>query len=147
MCIPMGKPDAIARLAGNEKAPCLYGRVKFYQMGNAVLVVADLCGLPASDTGFFGFHIHEGADCNGPQFSNTGGHYAPGEEPHPMHAGDLPPLLCCGGKAFLAVLTNRFSLREIMGRTVVLHSQPDDFHSQPAGNAGAKIACGVIRPF
>jgi Cu-Zn family superoxide dismutase len=49
------------------------------------------------------------------------------------------------GNAIMAVKTNRFSIHEIIGRTVVIHSQPDDFTSQPAGNAGTKIACGVIR--
>ena len=50
---------------------------------------------------------------------------------------------CCG-RAYLAVRTDRFRVQEIIGRTVVIHSDPDDFRSQPAGNAGTKIACGVI---
>jgi Cu-Zn family superoxide dismutase len=54
-------------------------------------------------------------------------------------------LLWCKGKAFLSVKTDRFSVDEIIGRTIVIHSDPDDFHSQPAGNAGKKIACGVIQ--
>lgn len=61
------------------------------------------------------------------------------------HAGDLPPLLSCQGNAYLSVKTDRFSVNEIIGRTVVIHSNPDDFHTQPAGNAGKKIACGVIQ--
>lgn len=64
---------------------------------------------------------------------------------HPKHAGDLPPLLACQGSAYLSVKTDRFCVEDILGRTVVIHSDPDDFHSQPAGNAGKKIACGVIR--
>jgi len=52
--------------------------------------------------------------------------------------------LSCDGNAYMQVLTNRFSVREILGKTVVIHSHPDDFHTQPAGNAGEKIACGVI---
>ena len=54
-------------------------------------------------------------------------------------------LLLCGGGAYLAVLTDRFSVADVLGRTVVIHSGADDFHTQPAGNAGTKIACGVIR--
>lgn len=145
MWIPFGRPEALARVAGSEKAPCLYGTVKLYQMGKNILVVADVGGLPSSETGIFGLHIHMGSDCCD-DFENTGSHYNPGDREHPSHAGDLPPLFSCGGKAFLAVLTDRFCMQEILGRTVVIHSDPDDFHSQPAGNAGEKIACGVICP-
>ena len=57
----------------------------------------------------------------------------------------LPPLLRCKGNAYLSVKTDRFTVDEIIGRTLVIHSDPDDFHTQPAGNAGKKIACGVIQ--
>jgi len=146
MWIPYGKPGAVARVSGGRDAPCLFGKVKFYQIGNAVLVVAEIYGLPESKTGFFALHIHEGDSCK-EDFGLTGGHYDPEGTAHPNHAGDLPPLLSCGGKAFLTVLTDRFSLKEVLGRTVVIHSGPDDFTTQPAGNAGTKIACGVICPF
>ena len=103
--------------------------------------------------------IHESAGCrlrpgrhgcaeaqgNGAVFSDTGGHYNPGGREHPRHAGDLPPLLSMAGRAFLAVETGRFTPCEVVGRTVVIHGSADDFHTQPAGNAGKKIACGVIR--
>lgn len=146
MWIPFGRPEAIARIAGSEAAPCLYGTVKLYQMGKNILVVADVGGLPCSETGIFAMHIHLGNNCGGEAFENTGSHYNPDGAEHPNHAGDLPPLFSCGGKAFLAVLTDRFCMQEVLGRTVVIHSRPDDFHSQPAGNAGEKIACGVICP-
>lgn len=64
--------------------------------------------------------------------------------PHPFHAGDLPPLLSCKGRAYLAVITGRFCVKDVIGRSVVIHAGPDDLHTQPAGNAGAKIGCGVI---
>lgn len=144
MWIPFGRPGALARVSGGNRAPCLFGSVKFYQMGENVLVVADISGLPESKTGVFGFHIHEGGSCAGDGFAATLGHYDPRQQPHPSHAGDLPPLFSCGGKAFLAVLTDRFRIPEVMGKTVVIHSAPDDFTSQPAGNAGEKIACGII---
>jgi len=139
-----GQPVAQACIRGKRDS-CITGTVLFYSHGGGTVIVADLCGLPETETGFFGFHIHEGGNCRGEGFSNTGGHYDPGDQPHPMHAGDLPPLLGCHGKAYLAVLTGRFRPEEVIGRTVVVHSQPDDFHTQPAGNAGEKIACGVIR--
>lgn len=139
-----GKLAASACIRGKRDS-CITGTVRFYRQGNWTVVVADICGLPESETGFFGFHIHEGGNCRGESFANTGSHYNPCEQPHPMHAGDLPPLLGCHGKAYMAVFTERFLPEEVVGRTVVIHSQPDDFHTQPAGNAGEKIACGVIR--
>ena len=140
------KPDAVARIVGGEEAPRLSGCVRFYQENGCVLIVADISGLPkTSETGFFGFHIHQGRECSGAVFFETEGHYNPLGQGHPEHAGDLPPLLAYKGNAYLSVKTDRFSVSEIIGRTVVIHSDPDDFHSQPAGNAGKKIGCGVIQ--
>lgn len=137
-------PAAVARIQGGIEAPQLSGCVQFYQENGCVLIVAKISGLPESETGFFGFHIHQGENCSGTDFSRTGNHYNPNGQAHPKHAGDLPPLLACHKNAYLSVKTDRFSVNEIIGRTVVIHSDPDDFHSQPAGNAGKKIACGVI---
>ena len=140
------QPDAVACIKGGPEAPCLSGRVEFYQKNGCVLVTTTVSGLPQnSESGFFALHIHEGGSCSGEGFADTGGHYNPAGAPHPRHAGDLPPLLLCHGGAYLAVQTNRFCVRDILGRTVVIHSGPDDFKTQPAGNAGTKIACGVIR--
>lgn len=140
------RPDAVAHIRGGPDAPLLSGEVRFYQSHRNVLVVASITGLPKhNDSGFFALHIHEGGSCSGEGFSATGSHYNPLGTPHPTHAGDLPPLLRCNGGAYLAVRTDRFHVRDVIGRTVVIHSGPDDFTSQPAGNAGTKIACGVIR--
>ena len=140
------KPDAVARIVGGEEVPQLSGCVRFYQENGCVLIETEISGLPkGSVTGFFGFHIHQGRGCSGEGFSGTEGHYNPLGKGHPEHAGDLPPLLLCQGNAYLSVKTDRFSVNEIIGRTVVIHSDPDDFHTQPAGNAGKKIACGVIQ--
>ncbi len=139
------KPYASALMYGGKDAPSLYGRVDFYKKGKGMLVAADIGGLPKNDTGFFGFHIHEGTDCRGEGFSGSKNHYNPEGKPHPKHAGDLPPLLLCGQIAHLEVLTDRFSPEDIIGRTVVIHNKPDDFNTQPSGNAGTKIACGVIK--
>lgn len=144
MRIISGRPAAVANIRGGKAAPLLRGTVRFFQRPGGVLVEAVLSGLPNSSTGFHGFHIHTGSACAGTDFSSTGGHYDPGKQLHPRHAGDLPPLLSYGGRAYLAVVTDRFSIRDILGKTVVIHSNPDDFRTQPAGNAGTKIACGVI---
>lgn len=138
-------PDAVAKVQGGIEAPQLTGCVQFFQEDGYVLIVARISGLPESETGFYGFHIHQGETCSGVDFSKTGSHYNPTRQAHPKHAGDLPPLLACGGNAYLSLKTDRFSVCNIIGRTVVIHSGPDDFRSQPAGNAGKKIACGVIR--
>ncbi len=139
------KPRAIAYIKGDADHPTLQGTVRFYQKPNGVLLVAQIRGLPPSQTGFFGFHIHQGERCAGEAFSQTQSHYNPKHTEHPSHAGDLPPLLSADRNGFLTVLTNRFTVNEVIGRTVVIHSQPDDFTTPPAGNAGTKIACGVIK--
>ena len=138
-------PDAVAKIRGGMEVPKLSGCIRFYQQKGCVLIVAEIFGLPReSETGFFGFHIHQGGSCSGTDFSGTGSHYNPVDQVHPKHAGDLPPLMCCRGNAYLAVKTDRFTVHDIIGKTVVIHSDPDDFRTQPAGNAGRKIACGVI---
>lgn len=146
MDFPFGRPQAIANIHGADPAAGPIGTVAFYCRPTGTLVAANICRLPQSGPEIFGFHIHEGCSCGGTGFSKTGGHYSKGNCDHPRHAGDLPPLFGCGGHARMAVLTGRFRVADVIGRTVVIHSQPDDFTSQPAGNAGKKIACGVIHP-
>ncbi len=138
-----GRPLAVARIHGGTENRELKGTVRFYQKRDGVLVYAYVTGLPGN--GFYGFHIHEGGSCSGTGFSDTLGHYNPTNAPHPMHFGDLPPLLSASGTAKMTVLTNRFRICEILGKTVVIHSKSDDFRTQPAGDAGEKIGCGVIR--
>ena len=145
-------PDAQADIFGGEANPRLRGTVRFYQTPQGVLVLAEVSGLP--DTGarckgsIFAFHIHSGGTCSGSAddpFRDAQGHYNPENCPHPAHAGDMPPLFSNKGYAAQAFLTGRFTVREIIGRTVIIHAGTDDFTSHPAGNAGARIACGVIR--
>lgn len=138
-------PDAVAMVWGGINAPDLIGEVRFFQNRDFVTVSVNISGLPYSESGFFGFHIHEGISCTGEGFSNTGSHYNPTVKHHPLHSGDLPPLIKCNGGAYMTVMTDRFRVADIIGKTVVIHSMPDDFSTQPSGNAGTKIACGVIR--
>ncbi|MBP3436189.1 MAG: superoxide dismutase family protein [Clostridia bacterium] len=151
--IPHRLPDAAAVLSGSAAYPSIRGLVRLYQTRNGVLVVAEVRGLPAPadpcQSPVFGFHIHIGDRCSGNEqdpFADALTHYDPDGCPHPHHAGDLPPLFGNRGTAFSAVLTDRFTVRETLGRTVIIHSQADDFTTQPTGNAGTKIACGVILP-
>lgn len=140
------RPSAAARIRGGHAAPDLSGVVRFYQKRSSVLVVANIDRLPQTGgSGFFALHIHEGDRCTGENFADTGNHFNPMKTRHPSHAGDLPPLLSCRGRAYLAVETDRIRVKDIIGRTIVIHSDPDDFSSQPSGSAGEKIACGIIR--
>ena len=144
-------PDACARIRGIAKYPAIRGRVCFYSVHGGTVITAEVYGLPEREEqmigNFFGFHIHEGDACSGDKsdpLKNTGAHYNPKGKAHPDHAGDLIPLLSVGGKAWSSFYTGRFYPEDIIGRTVVIHDMPDDFHSQPAGDSGEKIACGVI---
>ena len=160
-----GRADAVAKVMGSREYGTVRGLVSFYQLTDQVLVQASFIGLPddiqkAQGSGspcggsILGFHIHAGGSCTGTAAdpcANAGSHYdntltsSGGGCPHPYHAGDLPPLFVNNGSAFMVVTTNRFTVEEIIGRTVIVHAHADDFHSQPAGDAGGRIACGVIR--
>ncbi|WWR18230.1 superoxide dismutase family protein [Lachnospiraceae bacterium JLR.KK009] len=144
-------PAAYAELTGNPGTGEISGMVRFYPVGAGILVNAEVYGLPVNPNpcGFdiFGFHIHEGHSCTGTgsdPYANAGAHFNPTLCPHPAHGGDLPPLFGNNGMAWMMYATDRFSIPEIIGKTVIIHSGPDDFSTQPAGNAGAKIACGTI---
>ncbi len=142
---------ASAQITGGRMYPMINGIVKFTQTDKGVMVTAEISGLPhiqgMCSGGVFGFHIHEGTSCAGnaeDQFADTKMHYNPAQCAHPYHAGDMPPLFENNGYAYMSFLTNRFTVNEIIGRTVVIHSRADDFTTQPSGNSGIKIACGKI---
>lgn len=162
-------PEAYAQIVGNQQSE-LNGMAYFYDvhfndaLGNAmegVLVEVEAFGLPDMydrntnhsvnatrnmDTNhFYGMHIHEIGDCT-PPFDKTGEHYNPENVLHPNHAGDLPPLIGNDGYAYTIFFTNRFRIDEILDRSLIIHSRPDDFTTQPSGNSGTKIGCGIIRP-
>jgi len=132
-------------------------------VGTATLAPADggvriavrVTGVPP---GPHGFHVHATGKCEGPEFKSAGGHFNPGarehglENPKGAHAGDMPNLTAgadgTGEGEFLArgasLQPGSGSLFPEGGTAVVLHAAPDDMKSDPAGNAGARIACGVI---
>ncbi len=128
------------------------GSVMFKQAGDKVQVVAKVGGLTP---GSHGFHIHEKGDCSAPDAMSAGGHFNPGGKPHghphqgEHHAGDMPMLEAdSNGNATLTTELPSISIREgansILGRSVIVHISPDDFKTQPTGNSGARMACGVI---
>lgn len=142
---------AKANIKGGKKYPKINGAVTFREVKNGVLVTAKVNGLPQSSdscTGrFFGFHIHEGSSCSGTisdEFANAKTHLNPTNCPHPFHMGDLPPLIENNGYAHMTVLINKFKIKDILCKVVIIHDSPDDFTTQPSGNSGSKIACGII---
>lgn len=106
--------------------------------------------------GLHGFHVHEIGDCTADDGASAGDHFNPGHVAHggpgsaPHHAGDLGNLVAdAQGRATLTLETDAFTLdageRSVLGRSFVVHAGADDLHTDPAGNAGARIGCGVIR--
>ena len=129
-----------ALMRGMKGYPAITGSVCLHQTPQGVVITADIAGLPITSTGFFAFHMHEGSSCSAP-----GEHYNPLGLPHPRHAGDFPVLLeTSQGRAYLRFITDRFTVNDAVGRTMIIHLQPDDYRSQPSGNAGEIIACGEI---
>ena len=147
-----GGPAATATLAptaGNSTT----GTVRFEQVGEKVRVMGEIRGLkPGAE---HGFHVHEKGDCSSPDAMSAGGHFNPGGQPHgrhgagPHHAGDLPSLKAdAAGVARLNFESTAFRLggggNDIIGRGLIVHRDPDDYTTQPTGNAGPRLACAVI---
>ncbi len=141
---------ATAEIRGGNGFPRLNGTAEFVQTDNGVLVTLKVDNLPKNTMcigGIFALHIHEGESCTGnkdDRFLNAKTHYNPRKCPHPYHAGDLPPLIGNNGFAYMSVLTNRFTVSEIIGKVIVIHGNKDDFTTQPSGNSDKKIGCGKI---
>jgi Cu-Zn family superoxide dismutase len=131
------------------------GSANLVQLGDAVRIVIEAKGLPP---GMKGVHIHETGKCEGPGFTTAGGHFNPeGKQhgalnPQGMHAGDLANItIGSDGTGRLETTTKQVSLvggpsmlLDADGSALVIHAAPDDFTTDPTGNSGARIACGVI---
>lgn len=161
---------AVAALAGCETTPSepakataalkatkgskVIGEVTFEQVGGKVRVVAQVIRLKPNQE--HGFHIHEVGDCSSGDGMSAKGHFNPYGKPHghysksERHAGDLPNLKAnAKGRATATFEIDTITVTpgpaSIIGRGLIIHAQPDDYTSQPVGNAGARLACGVIR--
>lgn len=127
------------------------GKVSFVRAEAGVKLSLEVKGLAP---GKHGFHIHEFGDCSAPDASSAGGHFNPSGDPHagPMdaarHAGDMGNLEAdATGVAKLEYVDAKMSFEgasSILGRGVIVHANPDDLKTQPTGNAGGRLACGVI---
>jgi Cu-Zn family superoxide dismutase len=128
------------------------GTVTFTQQGLRVEVRVQVSGLTPNQE--HGFHVHEKGDCSSPDGMSTGGHFNPGGQPHgpqsaPHHGGDMPSLRAdASGNAQAGFQMQGVSIGTgidgLLGRGVIVHAKPDDYTTQPTGNSGARIACGVI---
>ena len=147
-------PVAVAKLEptlGNTAS----GTVTFTQVGDKVRVEANLGGLKANAD--HGFHVHDKGDCSSGDGMSTGGHFNPLGKPHghhegmERHAGDLPAVRAdAAGNAKLSVTMDVISVSSpgatsVVGRGMIVHRDPDDYKTQPSGNAGPRIACAVIQ--
>jgi superoxide dismutase, Cu-Zn family len=131
------------------------GTATFTQVGDVVRIVLEAEGLPP---GVKGVHVHEVGTCEGPTFSSAGGHFNPLAKQHGSlnpqgpHAGDLSNItIGADGKGRMETATSLVtlgagstSLFDANGSALVIHAAPDDFRTDPTGNSGARIACGVI---
>lgn len=132
----------------------LKGEVHFLPSGpSSVKVQVQVEGLKA---GSHGFHLHEKGDCSAPDFSSAGGHFNPNKSTHgsviqePRHAGDLGNLIAnekmvATAEFEVAGLSLSEGANGILGKAVIIHENADDLKSQPAGNSGKRIACGIIQ--
>lgn len=127
------------------------GKLVFTQVDGKVKIEGELTGLTPGE---HGFHVHEHGDCGGDKAAAAGGHFNPTKSNHgsPVaaqhHAGDLGNIRAdASGHAFVSLEQEALSLSDdhsIIGRTVILHAKSDDLVSQPAGDSGDRVACGVI---
>lgn len=140
------QPCCSATMHGSDAYPDIHGTILFFNACQGTVIFTEIFGLPAGND-FFAMHIHTGSLCSGNMndpFADAGTHFDLHSDMHPLHTGDLPALLSNNGYAWSAVYTKRFRPSQICGHTVIIHAHPDDYHTQPSGNSGAKIACGVI---
>ena len=146
-------PTAQAELTDAQGV--VLGKATFTQLPDGVLIRLKASNLPP---GVHGFHIHERAECHGPGFTTAGGHFNPEgkahgfKNPNGPHAGDLPNLsVPQNGTVDVSTLATRVtlgngpnSLLREGGTSLMIHAGPDDYMTDPAGNSGARIACGPI---
>jgi Cu-Zn family superoxide dismutase len=152
---PAGPPviNASAQIAP-APGQSVTGTLSLTDDGSGVRISGSLQGLPPN--GEFGFHIHENGDCSAPDFSSAGAHFNVDNAPHgnpqggTRHAGDmLNAKSDAQGVANVDVTLTTVSLAPdqpngVRGRAIVVHEKADDYTTQPSGNSGARVACGVI---
>ena len=129
------------------------GTVSFTQQGEMVQVTAQVTGLKPGQE--HGFHLHEKGDCSSGDGMSAGGHFNPTSKPHgpqegEHHAGDMPSLKGdANGNATVSFTLHGVTVgsgpADVIGRALIVHANPDDYKTQPTGNSGARVACGVVQ--
>jgi Cu-Zn family superoxide dismutase len=148
-----GKTSAVATLQPKSDSH-VTGTATFMEKGNEVGIAVDVKNLPP---GKHGIHVHEKGDCSAADASSAGDHFAPGGGQHAgptaqnRHAGDLGNIEAgADGSATLTITTDALRVgsgdRDVIGKALVIHADPDDLTTEPSGNSGGRIACGVIEP-
>jgi len=139
-------PYAIAYLKGGKNNSEIKGTVEFFPWATGSIIKLEILGLPKdTPNNFFGFHLHENGVCDiTKNFESSGAHYNKNMNAHPNHVGDLPMIYSNNGYAFMLYYTNRFTPDEIIGKSVIIHKMVDDLKTEPSGNSGERIACGVV---
>jgi Cu-Zn family superoxide dismutase len=151
--VPTESPRATAQLQPTKGNKTM-GEATFEQVGNKVRVTVYVQGLKPGQQ--HGLHVHEAGDCSSGDGMSAKGHFNPFNKPHghpssdERHAGDLPALVAYkDGRAKVQVDVDVITVTpgpaSIVGRGLIVHADPDDYKTQPTGNAGARLACGVIR--
>ncbi|TCK92910.1 Cu-Zn family superoxide dismutase [Natranaerovirga hydrolytica] len=146
---------AKAIIIGGPLAPDLRGVVIVREAFKGSEVYTHVVGLPpfqpadnGNPIGPHGFHIHDEGDCTigDPEdpFQDAGSHWAPYNEPHGNHAGDFPVLFSNDGRAIMSFYTDKFIPQDVIGKSIIIHQNPDDYRSQPTGDAGKRLGCGVF---
>ncbi len=146
-------PHASAQMQARSQSQ-VQGLVTFKKAAQGLRVAVHLTGLTPHQT--HAIHVHANGDCSALDATSAGGHFNPDNQIHGQmegahHAGDLPNITAnAQGQASIEFVIKDLSLdngvlADIKGRSVIVHERADDYQSQPAGNAGKRIACGVIK--
>jgi Cu-Zn family superoxide dismutase len=150
-CASMNQGSAARAEMVARSGSTVSGTVTFTPVAGGLQVNAIIAGLTPGE---HGFHIHEAGDCSAADASSAKGHFNPTGKAHghhggdTRHAGDMPNLIAnAQGQASFSARIMGLELSGntgIIGRSVVIHADPDDYKSQPAGNSGKRVACGVV---
>lgn len=152
---PVSTASSATVVLASASGSLVSGKLSVRPMGDGVHITGEIGGLTPNST--HAIHIHEKGDCSAADASSAGGHFNPAGQPHGQvdrgahHAGDMDNLVAnAEGVAQVDAHASGVTLgggapNDVAGRAVIVHASPDDYKSQPAGNAGARLACGIIK--